>query len=47
MRPLQCYFDTNCLQAALLYFVYHSRPEFVDLAVILMRFEKVNRKLVL
>lgn len=40
-----CYFDTNCLQAAMLAYVYKSRPHHVSLHVFEEMLAKVSPKL--
>lgn len=41
-----CYFDTNCLQAVILFHVYRNRPSRVSLQLIEQLLSKVNPKLI-
>lgn len=42
----QAYFDTNCVQGAILWLIYTKRPERVSVKVIQHYFEKLSLKLI-
>jgi hypothetical protein len=45
-RSETCYFDTNCLQAILLYAIYRHRPEKLSLKYFEEALPKINPKLI-
>jgi hypothetical protein len=47
MNNESCYFDTNCLQGAILYKIYKSRPDKIGLCFLKQYFTPISEKVIL